>query len=54
MRGSADLAKEASDLWLAATSELSDSSLGEPVLVPVKDHLAELGAPLADQLIRTR
>jgi hypothetical protein len=54
MRGSTDLAQEASDLWLAATRELSDTSLGEPALVPLNDHLAELGAPLADQLICTR
>jgi hypothetical protein len=54
MRGSTDLAQEASNLRLAATGELGDASLGEPALVPVKDHLAELGAPLADQLICTR
>jgi hypothetical protein len=51
-RGLADLPQEATDLRLATAGERSDTSLAEPASVPVKDHLAELGAALANQLVR--
>jgi hypothetical protein len=38
---------------LAAARERGDASLAEPAAARVKDHLAELGAALANQLIRT-
>ncbi len=52
--GPADLAQEATDLWLAAAREFSDPSLTEATPVPVQDHLAELGAALTNQLVRTQ
>jgi len=53
-RGRADFPQEATDLRLTSAGQCGDPSLAEPAPVPVKDHLAELGAAASNQLIRQK